>query len=555
MRILFSFVFLSVSVLCFAQFTADPNDALYDHITVWEEKGYVKNLPLVRPYPHNVIKKILSSVIESGSGIDRKTAQAFYDQLFFTAETPRPDRIAPSPFTFTLDNSLWATGESYLYGIRPVVSFQDMVTEWFSYSGMAVMGFDLEGGDPAPYYIRVKDDGKSGGGEFTFGEALIIGNNNGVGLLSFGNPDLYFQAGITRSVFGPFWDNSGIIGAHSPSAGLFSFTWQTEWASFSSVLLILHPKYMEDPAVAGGGPIPIPGGVDGLKPTQKYLAMHSYTFYPFDWCTFTLIQTTVFGKRFEPAYLIPLQHMPYTQVMLGDVDSSFLGIITQFDLPFNMGLDLMLYLDDFNMKKFFGEDGMIFDVNSGQNKVAIQAGLSWTPEMDILQRLTVSYFMVTPYMYTHNGAESSPIPYNSYTHEGFGIGTMLSPNSDRIALNALIQPWSFCDIKLFATFTRHGNASEGIPDLEATNSDGSYWDDGRDEIGEVWFYGSSRFLTQDIIEKILQIGVSADFRLGLGFGTLKLGGGYIFEYGWDRDLVPGDDGARHIVNIHAGIEL
>ncbi|RPJ08612.1 MAG: hypothetical protein EHM28_03815 [Spirochaetaceae bacterium] len=578
MRIIFTFLLLLISIPAFSQVIADPTEKIYEYITIWEGKGYVNNLPLLRPYPHTLLKQILENVIQKGDQTERELAQSWYDELFYTFQKKsRPGRLLPTPFGIRFINDLWFDTDDYLYATMLNLQFQDQVTDWFSYSGFMATGFKLFEGYPEPVYTRIEDDSISGGSNFNIGELEANGMNNSKTMIFFGNQDLYLQAGISRSVFGPFWDNSGIIGSHAPSTGHISFTWNPGWGCFTSVLLPLHPKYYEsnmdpgDPFYDGnnGTTQPIPSS---FEPVEKYLILHSWSFRIADWFTFTLLQSVVFGERFVWAYLFPLQHLTYTQLLMGDVDSSYIGVITEFDLPANIDLDLMLYIDDFNMDKFMGGDGALFDINSGQNKVAFQAGLTWTPGPDVatvgteaesgekiqgaevFRKISISYFMVTPYTYTHNGSTEAATPYLSYTHEGVGLGTILPPNSDKIALTAFLQPTSWCDIQLFSYFMRHGNASEDVAGLEAT-SNGSYWDDGRDWDGTVSFYGSSRFMAQDVIEKILQIGFYTDFRFNPGFGKLLLGIGYTFEYGWDRGLNPGDNGARNIFSFTVGIEL
>ena len=63
----------------FAQISVDPQDDFYMYAQGWELKGYVKSLPQLRPYPLNVIKQILSSVIEKGDKKNVEIAQNYWE--------------------------------------------------------------------------------------------------------------------------------------------------------------------------------------------------------------------------------------------------------------------------------------------------------------------------------------------------------------------------------------------------------------------------------------------------------------------------------------------
>ncbi|MBR4600854.1 MAG: hypothetical protein IKO39_12500, partial [Treponema sp.] len=58
-----SFVFS----FAFSQTSLDVNDDFYRQAQIWELQGLTSNLPQLRPYPLNVVEKILNDVIENGS--------------------------------------------------------------------------------------------------------------------------------------------------------------------------------------------------------------------------------------------------------------------------------------------------------------------------------------------------------------------------------------------------------------------------------------------------------------------------------------------------------
>ncbi|MBN2353629.1 MAG: hypothetical protein JXD23_13740 [Spirochaetales bacterium] len=544
-------LFLCSSTGIFAQLVIDPQDGLYEHITVWESKGYVMSLPLLRPYPINLLIKILKVVAEKGDDVEREIAQRYLDGLRTELTKTAPDKLLPSPFGVRIGNGFWTDFEHYLYDCRPFVTAQGSYGI-LSFSGLATIGFQLSNGYPAPAYTQISDEAQSGGGSAVIGGVDFQGRNIGLGGVFVGTENIWLQAGIFRSSIGPFFDNGVVLGPQCPGAGHISYTWNIDWFKFTSILLIVNPAFVEDPATGLKTPISTintPGSSHTLS-FEKYIVLHSYTFHPFDCWTFGILQSIVFGGGFNPAYLFPLQHLPFTSLLFGEHDSSYLGFYSSLKLPLGLRFDFMFYLDDFNFNKFIGGDGTFFDLNSGQNKFALQAGLSWTPRIQGLRRVSFDYTMITPYTFTQDS--TAVVNYLNYVHEDSGIGTILQPNSDRLNLTVALQPAPWLSIDCFSRFIRHGNASEGVPGL---NGNGDYWDDGRDENGVVYFYGPMRFLTQSVLEMILQIGLSAKFQIRLGFALLDLGVGYVFEYGWNRNLVAYNDGAKHYVNLKVGIEF
>ena len=110
------------------------------------------------------------------------------------------------------------------------------------------------------------------------------------------------------------------------------------------------------------------------------MILHSVSFYPFQWMSFGFLQTILGGAVFHPAHLIPFQHTFFTQQLYGDFDSSFLGLYTQLSLPQSFRIKLVFYVDDWDaFSSASKQEGTGFNLNSAQNKFALQVGLSWSP--------------------------------------------------------------------------------------------------------------------------------------------------------------------------------
>ncbi len=526
-----------------AQLVSDPNDVLYTWLSIWEEKGYLTNLPPLRPYPIQLVKELLQQVKEVGSEAEAELAEIYLQRIDVSLGDNIPNRSLPAPLNIAIENHTWTKFDEHRNDMLVSLIIQGSICDLVSFSGRIAWGGSLEStGFFGPEWMNIIDESKSGGGnEMIFGMKAWA-KNLGTGGMTVGSSDIYFQAGLMRSSFGPFFENGVVIGPQCPATGHFSFNYTADWITVSSVMLVLQPKYFSDMYQAQ----PFNSAY------EKYLVIHSYIFNPWEWFEFGILQSVVFGGRFNPVYLLPFAHMFFVQQIYGDDDSSLLGLYLKFRLPLNIRLKFMCYLDDFNTDTFFGTDGRsgIFSLDNAQNKAALQVGLTWTPDMEVLKRVSLDYLMVTPYTYTHYDYGSNNEHMFSYTHLGEGIGTILEPNSDQITVTTFLQLTQWWDASLLCRFARHGNASEGYTD----DGDGSYYDTGFDDIGPT-FIAPARFLTQDVIEYVFQAGCNLDFSFGLEWAELTCGIGYLFEYVYNKDLIAGSEEFNHFVKLFLKLTL
>ena len=79
---LFVILFFLTRLFVFAQVSVDINDSFYSHAQGWELRGLTSTLPLLRPYPLNVVERILEDVIENGSDTDSEIANEYYERIF-----------------------------------------------------------------------------------------------------------------------------------------------------------------------------------------------------------------------------------------------------------------------------------------------------------------------------------------------------------------------------------------------------------------------------------------------------------------------------------------
>ena len=67
--------------VAFGQIVADPNDRLYTDLELWQNRGLISNLPPLRPYPLQLVKKVLSEVVERGNDADKELARMYLGQM------------------------------------------------------------------------------------------------------------------------------------------------------------------------------------------------------------------------------------------------------------------------------------------------------------------------------------------------------------------------------------------------------------------------------------------------------------------------------------------
>ena len=552
-------IFLAVSV--FGQTVHNPNSELYRDIDLWVVQGYIRTfLPMIRPYPTQLILRILDEVIENGSADAQQRAARYRDMLAPGSRVFNPGVLSHvqggnrepeqvlgqhevreggsgnrnfilAPFVegnFFINNLLSASYNFTAYGIT------DTSGERFNVPGTY---------SPFPDFITDIADI----GSFAMRQSWTA-------LTAFGTSDTYLQAGLSRSSVGPFFDNGAVVGPQAPRHGHIGFVfWRPQW-SFEMLLQVITAT--DDFGI-------IRSNAD-LFP-DKFNIIHYLSFRPIQNLEFGLVQAQVFGGRMELMYLVPFSFLFHTQSIFGFEDNAFLGFHMRWR-PFNtLLLKGQVYIDDFHFNNFLA--------GSIQAKAAGQAGVSWAPRRSFLSRLDFDYTMILPYTFSHwchhprdrwNGAYTgdgrpylgnamNPGAYNrrpnlkNYTHMGRNIGPDLQPNSDRLSLRTRWNITPGININLSAYLIRHGNASYGQDRLDREYRDGSIFDCGtRDH----WLNGNVRndriilgfsdFLTQPVIETRLGGGIGVTWTIPTAFGTFALIGEYGAEQGWNRSMRTGD---------------
>ncbi len=503
----------------FAQLAADPNDRLYADLSLWQDRGLINNPPPLRPYPIQVLKKLLADVQAAGTKEDRDLAAWYLSNL----EGPWNFHLQASAEGRTRGGSLSKEAGfsgSYQGTLLPLLTFSG------SLGGVALDGSGTEG---LPKYSRSTLDFIYDGAVQSIGSSGLTPRVTSLGSATVGTDSVYFQAGVLRGSFGPFWDDSVVLSPTSPQAGQFSFVIQQGFVTYTQLLMDLS-------ATDSTG--------SGSREPNKYLVMHSGEFHVLDWLTLGLFEAIVWGGRFEPLYLLPFPGIYYyAQGLVGFPDNSFIGVSASMKFPQDIKADVLLYVDDagFNELIRLKSDPMLL--------LSLQTGVSWTPNLPFLTRLSLTNLLVTPYTYSHKPEEGpsvdfpDAINYLNYTNAGQSIGPSLEPNSDRIEIKADLKPLAKLYLDVFSRFIVHGNAS-------GQDGNGTIFDDGYVD-GKASFKNSTRFLTQSVLEKTIQTGFDAKIYHDLPFGQVQAMLSYTFEYIFNKDLTSSDE-LNHYIGLGLG---
>lgn len=521
-----SVFFLSLfSCVVFSQVAADPNDFFYSDLIRWEAKSLVSGLPAVRPYPLQIVKQILQTVIEKGDSTQRDIAKNHYERFFGRSVS----------FGGKSEAVIDTAGSRKQFGLAIAMDVNHFIEDRSSISG-SFQGWainKIHSQEILPdLYVSEKD---------------LIEDNSKVGPLyilplmntsvCYGTTEYYLNVGVMRGSFGPVHENGVVLGSQAFHTGQYSFVANKEQWGFSSSLFSL--------VATSALPVDTTKNPDTQFFSGKFLALHSLDYKPFPWFSISLFESVIYGNRFEPLYLIPFSTYLTSQAMVGYEDNSWLG--GMFTLkPFSgLKIDGVLYADDIGFKD-------IVTLQKDQKwRIAGQLATSFSPvKSGLLNLVSLDYTMVTPYAYSHKEGEDYDFTapnYLNYIHAGTPLGASLQPNSDRLHLQLSVTPLEKLDVTFIGTLVRHGNINENMGQKwvreYVSNKDIDYITDGSvknssaSKVGHAFNY-STPLLAQDTIQYIWQTGFDIQTKLPV----LKTGGYMLFKIGY-----------RFEYNINSGI--
>ena len=548
-KLIILLLLFTVTITLGAQTVHDPNNEIYKDIDRWFVQGYITEfLPMVRPYPVKLIDKILEQVILNGDEQAQEKAANYREVL------------SPGSRSFHVGGHGFIQGNEDEKNIIAAPLFEGLVhiNEQFNASyNLTFFSFTNSRGEqfvvPGNYtqFPDLVDDLAD------VGKFRIL--QNWTSLVSYGSSEVYLQAGLSRSSYGPFYDNGIVVGPQAPRAGHFSFVY---WEDLYSFEILFQTLIATDDYGMGNFP-------------TKYNIIHNFNFRPIKNLEFGLVQTLVYGQRLDLLYLVPFSYLFGSQTINGFDDNAFIGLNLRWRPKNGLLFNGQVYIDDFHFNGFLSGD-IYF-------KAAGEIGFSWAPANSILSKLDFDYTLVTPYTYSHwhetkgarynglseptnplskpNGPLGSRDPrsrtgnFLNYTHMGRNIGPDLEPNSDRISLRTRWNVINNLDFYFTGYMIRHGNASEGKEFLDPEFHNGSIFDMGTTDPwltgieNDQNYYKEMYILNQSVLETRLGGTFGAAWTLPTNFGIFKFMADYGIQHTWNKYLIKDNNGLDHFWSV------
>ena len=507
----------------FAQAPVDLFDPFYEDLSIWEGAGLINDAPSIRPYPLQEIERLLQIVMETGDPEQRRKAAEYQARFFqrafhfggkgefnFARQSNRNEKqFVITPFV------------KLNYSIMKLLT----VSAYLSFSGLNKL--DNENLLPAYSYSQkdiADDDG-------SIGKIKTLPMFNSAA--TFGTAQYYFTAGMGRTSYGPFHDSGIFISRDAFHAGQFILTINKKKWAYNQVFLLLSATNDYKKNI---GP-------------NKFLSSHSIDIRPLTWLSFSIMDSMIYGGRFEPMYLIPFSAFFLGQSIYNFPDNSLLGLSTTIKPVKGLRIDAAFYADDLGFNE-------IVKFKDAKWRMSGECGLSYTmPYSHRFSFIDLNYTFVLPYAYTHHDHHDPAAPnYQNYTHRGQNLGTNLDPNSDRIQLRLKFRPLYGFDINLSNTFIRHANITESINDIimlkdyvskqyttdgssfnysAVTEPDGKYASQSKKRA----FLYSTPFMKQRTIQYVNQLALDITCHLPI----IKSGGYMLFKFGYvfEANINPG----------------
>ncbi|MGP1438896.1 MAG: hypothetical protein ACTTKH_07480 [Treponema sp.] len=516
MKRLFSLFFLflfPISMSLFSQVAVDIFDPFYEDLSIWQDMGLINDAPSLKPYPLQEIKRILEIVKEKGDAEQTRIATEYHNRFFSKAYH----------LGGGIDIAFQFPNKAKELTISPILEVNYNIFRLLSISAniSGVLTNKLNHNSIKPAFHSSKYDLASD--DVKAGSFYVLPNfNSGFAL---GTSEYYFSAAIARTHYGSFFDDSIFISKNALHQGQFNFVINKPKWSYNHTFLTLTST----------------DDFKNYKNPKKFLSFHSIDIRPLPWLSFGVVDSIIYGDRFEPIYFLPFSVFFISQGLYDFPDNSLIGLTSTIKPYKGISLDIALYADD------LGFNEIIKFKKDARWRMAGQFGFSYT--MPISHWFTfakLDYTFIAPYTYAHvSSYRSDASNYSAYTHEGEPLATNLAPNSDRLSLKLKFRPKHGINLDFFNNFIRHGNIVESIDDIEFIkeylsklyNTSGTHLthatitkEDGKGGTtnkGHAFLYATP-FMKQQTIQYIDYLGFLLSFNLPI----LKSGGKILFSIGY-----------------------
>ncbi|MBO4728330.1 MAG: hypothetical protein J5631_07930 [Spirochaetaceae bacterium] len=542
-KLVFLILFACIPVLVFSQVSVDPSDPIYTDISNWENLGIIHNVPPLRPYPLTLITSFLNTVMQSEYEDQAAKARLHYERIYgksadvgfevsdyYKRGNNKVDKSGKNG-TKEKENEL----DVYLQAAGDV-----QATDFMSVGGkmniLVTTGLDK---NPLPTFENKKYDSVNDPTNLKFAKAFLDMNVTA----GIGNENLYFQGGISRNSFGPFYEDSVSLNPQGFHTGNASFVIRHNKWNYTQAMFILGAT----------------DDVGGHLSPNKFMMMHSFDYSPFKWLTVSYYENVVYGKRFDPIYLLPFVPYMVAQGIGSFNDNVQMGIAFKVKPRPGFAWLTDVFVDDLAMS-----DLVKLKWNT-KFRFGAMTGFVYSPLNSPFTEISLNYTMITPYMYTHeqfadngNSVGSTDANYQNYTNNGKSMGSNLPPNSDRISFKIKANPAENLSLTFGANMIRHSNINELIIDkspeeaikyLALPSPPGELKTDGSVlnhpySIGAYQYaWNHFMFLQSATNMYTWQASLDASYSLPMQrFGKMTFNVGYTFEYirnnGVQNDILP-----------------
>lgn len=512
-----------------AQVSVMPNDPIYTDISNWENLGLIRNVPPLRPYPLTLISSFLNTVMDCEYDDQAAKAQAHYERIFGKSVDVG---FEVSDYYKTGKTGVAATGKGgkktkeneldISPTVRGDIKANDLISVGVNTNILVTTGLDK---NPLPTFEAKPYDAVNDSTDLKIAKAFLDMNVTA----GIGTERMYFQGGLSRNSFGPFYEDSVSLNPNGFHTGNASFVVREDKWSYTQAMFVLGAT--NDIGL-------------GLSP-NKFMMMHSIDFTPFKWLSVSYYENVVYGGRFDPIYLLPFVPYMVAQGVGSFNDNVQMGVSFRVRPATGFSWITDVFIDDMSASDFAK---LRFDTKF---KFAAMTGFVYSPLDSVFSEVSANYTMVTPYTYTHEqfieGTKdvSSGTNYQNYTNNGKSIGSTLPPNSDRFAFKIKANPIKDLNISFGATMIRHSNINEliyqkakgeavkylGGTFINTLLTDGSALNHPYSSGAYDYAWNHFMFLQSPTRMYVWQADFDAQYSLPWQrFGRLTINAGYTFEY-------------------------
>lgn len=435
-------IILFLTKLLFAQYLSHKSDAdIYDYLESMRVKGLIKFHAELKPVNRKTLAAYISE-LESGKTILNETELNLLESYKIEFEPElrllnKSENKPNSEFLITKNRLRLFEyySEEFSFYADPVLSLE---AGSFYNKSLIVRrnGFTIGGyyGKNWSYFLRFFDNEESGDNldkkknltrnsavsiskekinSFEYDEVTAgIAYNWSDGSISVNKDYLNFGSGN----FGKL-----ILSDKAPPFPFIRFDFSpAEWLSFFYFHGFLQSNVPDSNTFRYNS---VPGRTSILE-VPKYIAFHSFSFFPTDYLNISLGESIVYSERIQPVYFIPVVFFRIADHYLGTENASATGNAQIFlDMSYlNRNLQTKIY------SSLFIDELSFNNIFKGGNLSAIGYTIGFeTYNILPLMKFFLEYSRVNPFVYMNS------VDAQVYSNDGYKMGHWIESNGDIIS--------------------------------------------------------------------------------------------------------------------------